>query len=196
MTEAALTVPVEALGVAYKRRADLAPGGERAQRFYSVSREGAQLAQVEARSFDMPPGSLALPFHLPLRAALVAALREVLAHAADQVERAATEPARAIYELRKSMRRARALVRVARPVMSRAASRRLDVALKQAHSAQSSLRDAEILADTLGGVKIPSAGKVSKAIAAHCKSELDVQRVRKVLGKSIDATRSASSSPV
>jgi CHAD domain-containing protein len=89
------------------------------------------------------------------------------------------------------LRRARSLVRLARPIISKRASRLLDVELKQAHRAESDLRDAEILAHALSMTGSPSeTGPLSEALEAHRRRELDSARIRVVLRASSEATAS------
>src|SRR5688500_10014428 len=85
-----------------------------------------QLPPVTARS------SLALDPALPPWEALNAAFASVIAYATAQVGRAREgDPAKAIHEYRKSIRRARALVRLVRPLLKGKKYERLDGELRQ-----------------------------------------------------------------
>jgi CHAD domain-containing protein len=139
---------------------------------------------------DAQRGRLELSPGQPLRAGLVAALREILDYGEQQVERSRTNPTEAVHEHRKALRRARSLIRITRPFVSKTASRKLDVALKQAHRSQSDLRDAEILAHALSMTGAPSeSGEVGAALEAHRRRELDAARIRVVLRASAESTR-------
>src|SRR5688572_28087233 len=77
-----------------------------------------------------PVARLALDPSLPPWAALNAAFAGVIAYATAQVPRAEQDPAKAIHEYRKSIRRARALVRLVRPFVKGKQYERLDGELR------------------------------------------------------------------
>lgn len=93
-----------------------------------------------SRKLSLPSG--------PLRAAVIEELGSILRHAADSLEELSTSPDEAVHEYRKSLRRARSLVRLLRPSLSKSARRRLEVPLREAHHALSDDRDATIVEDT------------------------------------------------
>jgi CHAD domain-containing protein len=96
-----------------------------------------------------PRSTLSFDRALPPWEALTAALQSILGYAAAQVARVERDPARAVHEYRKSIRRARAIVRLARPLVSPRRYQHLDDELRQAVLDTSFLRDAEVLAGTV-----------------------------------------------
>lgn len=86
---------------------------------------------------------LRLPAHISLRDGLVTAFRDILEHASA----VADDPnaARAIHEYRKAVRRARALLAMCRPVLSKKAHARIADKLREAHRLPSRLRDLDAL---------------------------------------------------
>jgi CHAD domain-containing protein len=111
-----------------------------------------------------PRSTLTLDPALPPWDGLLAAFASVLAYAAAQVGRAEDAPAKAVHEYRKSIRRARAAVRLVRPLLKEKRYRRLDGALRQAVLDTSFVRDAEVLGDTID--ELPRAPAVEAAAAA------------------------------
>jgi CHAD domain-containing protein len=82
---------------------------------------------------------------LPLRAGLGAAFAGVIAYARAMAEAVGTDPVHAVHEYRKALRRARAVVRLARPIMRRRTFEALNHELRQAVAASSPARDAHVL---------------------------------------------------
>lgn len=83
-----------------------------------------------------------------LKDACVAGFESVLSYAVESLARAHEDPITAVHEYRKSLRRARSLLRMLRPSMSRRARRQIDVPLKESHRSMSSSRDLAIILDT------------------------------------------------
>jgi CHAD domain-containing protein len=94
-------------------------------------------------------GRLALDERLPLRVGLVAAFAGVVAYASAMADAAADDPDRAVHEVRKALRRALAVVRLARPALGEASYRALAADLRGALRGTSPLRDAAVLLPTL-----------------------------------------------
>lgn len=93
----------------------------------------------DPRKLRLPPGDLAL--------ACVEAFDNILRYA-DRVWGAArTDPVRAVHEYRKSLRRARSLLRALRPILSNRATRQLDTPIKAAHRKLSPARDQMVMRD-------------------------------------------------
>jgi CHAD domain-containing protein len=121
---------------------------------------------VVARSLSPGPRAaarekLALDPALRLRPALARAMTEVLAYAARQAQTAARQPSVAVHELRKAIRRARALLAVSRPLVGRATVARLSATLRAVQARTSSLRDVDIL--RAAAARFATAGKLSSA---------------------------------
>lgn len=98
------------------------------------------MARLRSRKLSLPSG--------PSRAAVIEELGSVLRHAGDALEDLSTAPDAAVHEYRKSLRRARSIVRLLRPSLSKRARRRIDVPLRAAHRALSDDRDATIVEQT------------------------------------------------
>lgn len=132
--------------------------------------------EPEPRAQSVPPGpssTLRLDPTAPLWSALLGAFSGVLAYAQGWVDDAPRDPAKAVHEYRKSIRRARALVRLARPLMKDRRYRELDGALKQAVDATSFVRDAEVLRETVG--ELPASDELQRA-AARLREVIDAQQ--------------------
>jgi CHAD domain-containing protein len=133
-----------------------------------------------------PSGRLALPADGSLRTGLVAAFAGILAYAAAQTgadpagapgadpggapgaEPAGApgaEPAGALHEYRKSVRRARALLRLMEGVVGVDAYDRLTTTLREVHRASSGLRDRQVLLDVMQGAG-PCASDAGAVVAA------------------------------
>jgi CHAD domain-containing protein len=91
------------------------------------------------------PGKLTLSGDLPLNQAVARSLSSVVEHAASMAAVARRQPTRAVHEWRKSLRRARSVLRLARPALDDRIYRSLNTSLGNAQRAASSLRDAEAL---------------------------------------------------
>lgn len=109
------------------------------------------------RKLELPEG--------PLDQSCVAALSAIFTYASESVARAHEDPVTAVHEYRKSLRRARSLLRMLRPLMSGRVRRRIDVPLKESHRSLSSARDQAVLRDTweqlsgATGIEIPEIGR-------------------------------------
>ena len=99
------------------------------------------------------PGKLTLSGDLPLNGAVARSLSSVVEHAASMAGVARRQPTRAVHEWRKSLRRARSLLRMARPALDDRNYRSLNTSLRNAQRAASSLRDAEALLLALRSVR-------------------------------------------
>lgn len=113
-----------------------------------------------------PRDTLELDPGLPPWEGLLAAFASVLAYAAAQVDGAGRRPARAVHEYRKSIRRARAVVRLVRPLLRRSRYRALDGALRRAVQETSSVRDAEVVAEALDALPAGGDAALAEAVAA------------------------------
>jgi CHAD domain-containing protein len=99
------------------------------------------------------PGRLVLPAGGPLRAGLIEAFAGILAYAAAQEPGAdpTITPAESLHEYRKSVRRARALLRLMEDVVGVAAYGQLADTLREVHRASSALRDRQVVLDVIQG---------------------------------------------
>lgn len=100
-----------------------------------------------------PTRTLVLCDPLPLRLSVWTAFAAILRYALDQT--AEPDATRAVHEYRKSVRRARALLRAVRPSLDKQTWRELDTILRDQVRRTSALRDADVLSDTLN--KLPKA---------------------------------------
>lgn len=101
-----------------------------------------------ARDDDEPlpeRGPLTLDRTIPLRDAVAAAFTDEIRHALAVARHAGSKPARAVHELRKSVRRARALVRLVRPLLPQPTRVALEKTLGQVARSTSAHRDTEVL---------------------------------------------------
>lgn len=110
------------------------------------------------------PGRLVLPPGGPLREGLIAAFSGILAYAAAQEPGA--EPAVALHEYRKSVRRARALLRLMEDVVGVDAYGRLAATLREVHRASSALRDRQVVLDVRQGAG-PGASHAAAAVVVE-----------------------------
>jgi CHAD domain-containing protein len=101
-----------------------------------------------------------------LKDACVAAFESVLNYAADALGGAQADPVTAVHEYRKSLRRARSLLRMLRPSLSRRARRQIDVPIKEAHRSLSSSRDLAVILDTWEGLASATGLEAPKLAAA------------------------------
>lgn len=90
-------------------------------------------------------GPLAFARDLPLRDAVAAAFAAEIDHALAISRFAATRPSRAVHEFRKSVRRARALVRLLRPLLPDATRVAVERTLAEVARSTSALRDIDVL---------------------------------------------------
>jgi CHAD domain-containing protein len=112
-------------------------------------------------SSDRTGHKLRLPAGDPAPAA-IEALERILAYATRCLADLGRDPETAVHEYRKSVRRARSLMRLLRPSLSRRTRRRLEVPLREAHRNLGGTRDAVILAEIwarlaqITGLEIPA----------------------------------------
>jgi CHAD domain-containing protein len=90
-------------------------------------------------------GRLTLDRTVPLRDAVAAAFTDEVRHALAVARHAGSKPVRAVHELRKSVRRARALVRLVRPLLPQPTRVALEKTLGQVARSTSAHRDTEVL---------------------------------------------------
>jgi CHAD domain-containing protein len=97
----------------------------------------------------------------------------------------------AVHEYRKSLRRARALVRLLRQVVSETARRQLATTLKEAHRAASPLRDLDVLLVQIDEYEIDSGAGAGAALRASLeerrRQRLGRRRAGEVLERGIGA---------
>lgn len=122
----------------------------------------APAASIDVSSFVVPPptvssgggeqrallpqrGALAFARNLPLRDAVAAAFAAEIAHAIALHRFSLTHPVRAVHGFRKSVRRARALVRLLRPALPDPTRLALEHTLRDATRGTTDLRNSEIL---------------------------------------------------
>jgi CHAD domain-containing protein len=131
------------------------------------------------------PGRLALPAGGPLGAGLVEAFAGILAYAAaqDPAAEPAGTPAVALHEYRKSVRRARALLRLVEDVLGADARGQLASTLREVHRASSALRDRQVVLDVLQG-------------AGSCTSDASAALVAASLGAALPAQAAPSAAEI
>jgi CHAD domain-containing protein len=112
-------------------------------------------------------GRLALDDRLPLRIGLGAAFAGVVAYAGAMADAAVDDPVRAVHEYRKALRRARAVVRLARPVLGDECYRALVHDLRMALRGTSPLRDAAVLLATLASLPDERASRPARTALAR-----------------------------
>jgi CHAD domain-containing protein len=108
----------------------------------------ARIARAPAVS-DAARGKLVLAPALPVKVALAAAMTDLLAYAARRAATAARDPVGAVHEVRKSMRRARALLAVVRAALPTETFDRLEAGLQRIQARASALRDVDVLLPAL-----------------------------------------------
>lgn len=113
---------------------------------------------------DLRPDRLALPADGSLRQGLVSAFSGVLAYAQAQDPR--EDPTRAVHELRKSVRRARALLRLMEGFVGVDAYQVLSSSLREVHRSTSDLRDRHVVLDVLQGLGVEERDDAGVARAA------------------------------
>jgi CHAD domain-containing protein len=163
--------PMERQAVATRDVTITAPGAvPHVGNLSTMDRFGAGLLAAETTSSRR----LTLPTE-GLKDACVAGFEAVLRYAAESLSRAHEDPVTAVHEYRKSLRRARSLLRMLRPSMSRRARRQIDVPLKEAHRSMSNSRDLAVIHDTFRELA-ESTGLEAPAISAA----LDDKRPAKI----------------
>lgn len=158
-----------------------------------------------AVSGERAEGKLRLRGWLGLRDGFDAAFTRIVDHARGQVATGETDPTAAIHSYRKSIRRARAMLRLGVPFLRRVEIEPLDDALRAALALGSSLRDADVLLGTLDRFARPSdrdaagprtsrpstprAGARGRGPAPDATLTRVVARTRAVLAHEITTTR-------
>lgn len=109
-----------------------------------------------------------MPYRLDLAAdppdALRAAVREQLDDAVRRLrDDRGDDPAKAVHEARKDLKKARSLLRLARPGLPRSVSRRENTALRDVGRSLSGARDADVLAETVADLGERFAGQLPEA---------------------------------
>lgn len=102
-----------------------------------------------SRTRIQPSAKLQLPPGRDPHATLIEAFAGVIAFAEAQHALAAEDPVRAVHQARKSLRRARTMLRLLRPTLDDAVWRGLHGRLRAAMEPTSALRDGDVLGDTL-----------------------------------------------
>lgn len=92
-----------------------------------------------------PAGRLALDGDRPLGEGIAGSMKDILHYTTGMAARAERDPAQAVHEWRKSLRRARALLRLVRGDLQEGDHDRIGAALRNAQQATSTLRDADAL---------------------------------------------------
>jgi len=132
-------------------------------------------------------GKLCLPIRAPsLRAGLITAFGDILDHAQGQRLVVTDEPIEAVHRYRKSVRRARALVRLTREFMAADGYARISDALRTAHRATSQQRDRDVVLDTLDSLKFdPDARLHAESVrtAVSASSPTSVQGAGQLLDR-------------
>jgi CHAD domain-containing protein len=103
--------------------------------------------------------SLADPVPETLRATLLDVLDDAVGRARDDM---ATDPATSVHEIRKDIKKARSLLRLARPGTPAKAYRRENRRLRDTARGISGTRDADVLAETVDGLAERYAGRLPK----------------------------------
>jgi len=110
-------------------------------------------AKLKPNRLNLPDG--------PLRPGLSEAFVRIVAYALAQVSRCAERPEKAIHEFRKSVRRARALVKLLRPLIGERAYAELNDECRQAVRATSAVRDADVLIERVAAAERTDATRVA-----------------------------------
>jgi CHAD domain-containing protein len=105
-----------------------------------------------------------------------ACAREQLEGAIAQLEQPAGDPADAVHEARKQLKKTRALLRLARPALGANAYRSENAALRDAGLALSDLRDADVLLETVDKLAAHAAGRLPAATFAQLREALERER--------------------
>jgi len=132
----------------------------------------------------------ALDERLPLRTGLGAALAGVIGWAQAMVAECEADPVRAVHEYRKAMRRARAVVRLARPLLRPACYQELVGELRMALRGTSPLRDSAVLLGALEKLPVTRATQVPIAalrrlLQAEAAASRDGERAVRELSRSV-----------
>src|SRR3954463_954491 len=90
-------------------------------------------------------------------------------------ERGGDDPAEAIHEARKSVKKTRALLRIARPALPRRSYRMENHSLRDAARSASGLRDADVMVETVDGLRERFSGVVPAKSFASVKRPLATQ---------------------
>lgn len=106
-----------------------------------------------------PARKLKLPKRTPIREGLVVAFARVLRYANDMAQQADMYPETAVYEFRKSARRARAILKLLQPYIDREAYDELNGQLRLMGQSVSGLRDADVWLLTLQQLPQPESGE-------------------------------------
>ncbi|HEY4279805.1 MAG TPA: CHAD domain-containing protein [Conexibacter sp.] len=101
-----------------------------------------------------------------------ACAREQLEDAVGQLTGTAKDPASGVHEARKSLKKTRALLRIARPALGKSAYRRENEALRDAAAELSATRDADVLVATLEALERRAVGRLPAAGLASLRAAL------------------------
>lgn len=109
-------------------------------------------------------------------AALRRCAREQLEDAIEQLERRrAADPVVAVHEARKSLKKTRAVLRLAQPELDKRSYRRENRSLRDAGRAVSAVRDGDVMVETLDGLRRRYAGQVPAKSFTSVRDSLATQ---------------------
>lgn len=112
-----------------------------------------------------------------VRESIIRCARQQLDRAIEELsENIERDPVAAVHAARKAVKRERALLRMARGSMARKQRRRENVALREAARGLSSVRDADVVVETLDKLAERFAGQLPKAAFGAVRERLDADR--------------------
>lgn len=138
-----------------------------------------------------PNKKLTLSPDAPLRQAIIDAMSSILAYAVQMAKQAKDEPVVAVHEYRKSLRRARALLRLLQAELGPDFSE-LNGQLRELVRRTSQTRDLDVLADTLGGLPEPLKAKEQRdreavlALITQTRQEREALDISALLARDLD----------
>lgn len=113
----------------------------------------------------------------PLPDAVRACAREQLDGAIAELEQPGEDPARAVHQARKHLKKARALLRLVRPALGRRAYRAENDALRDAAAQLSATRDADVLVATVDALAERAVGRLPQSDFAALREALVAEAV-------------------
>jgi CHAD domain-containing protein len=121
-----------------------------------TKQRGGKSVERELKSSAADAKKLLLDPNAPLAEGLARALERILGYAVASARRVEVEPKKAVHEFRKSIRRARALVKLSGSFVGKRARKELDAVLKRAVTPTSLLRDIDVLLGHVAQLKSAS----------------------------------------
>ena len=119
--------------------------------------------------------------------ALIDALSQVIAYARSRILAPNADAKVAVHEHRKSLRRARSLVRMLRPSLSKTASRKIEAAMRDAHKQYAAHRDADARYQSWSALSDRHSFSVPEADVAFAKAgSLLLNKPSPILRKPVD----------